>query len=100
MSGCGSERAFGAAAVRERFKGVLTSTKTLISTIAVVSGLLSAIFAATHDFIPDFTFRGSTLAGWHMLGHANWSAGNGEITAKPETPDGGWLVLDKSYQDV
>jgi hypothetical protein len=68
--------------------------------IAAVSGLLSAIFAATHDFIPDFAFRGSSLAGWHMLGHAAWRAENGEVTAKAETPDGGWLVLDRSYQDV
>jgi hypothetical protein len=34
------------------------------------------------------------------LGHANWRAENGEIAARPEAPDGGWLVLDKSYQDV
>lgn len=76
------------------------STKTFIASIAAVSGLVSVIFAATHDFIPDFTFRGSTLAGWQTLGHASWRAENGEITAKPETPDGGWLVLDKSYQDT
>src|SRR5258708_39633242 len=75
------------------------STKTLISTITV-SVLLSAIFAATHDFTPDFVFRGSSLAGWHTLGHANWRAENGEITGKPETPDGGWLVLERGYQDV
>jgi hypothetical protein len=75
------------------------STKTLISTLTV-SVLLSAIFAATHDFIPDFAFRGSSLAGWHTLGHANWRAENGEIIGKPETPDGGWLVLEKGYQDV
>ncbi len=81
-------------------KGALTSTKTLISTIAAVTLLLSAIFAATHDFIPDFAFRGSSLAGWHALGQANWRAENGEITGTPQTPDGGWLVLDKSYQDL
>ena len=62
--------------------------------------LLSAVIAATRDFIPDFTFRGSSLAGWHTVGHANWRAENGEIIGRPETPDGGWLVLDKSYQDV
>ena len=90
-------------AVERRARGskeYVTSKKILISTIAAVSGLLSAIFAATHDFIPDFAFRGSSLAGWHTLGHANWRAENGEITGKPETPDGGWLVLDKGYQDV
>jgi hypothetical protein len=62
--------------------------------------LLSAVIAATRDFIPDFTFRGSSLAGWHTVGHASWRAENGEIVARPETPDGGWLMLDKSYQDV
>ncbi|HEV2448694.1 MAG TPA: DUF1080 domain-containing protein, partial [Candidatus Sulfopaludibacter sp.] len=62
--------------------------------------LLSAIFAATHDFTPDFTFRGSSLTGWHALGQANWRAENGEIAGTPQAPDGGWLVLDKSYQDV
>jgi hypothetical protein len=62
--------------------------------------VLSAIFAATHDFIPDFAFTGSSLAGWHALGQANWHAENGEITATPQSPDGGWLMLDKSYQDV
>jgi hypothetical protein len=76
------------------------STKTLVSTLAAAAGLLSAIFAATHDFVSDFAFRGSSLAGWHTLGHTNWRAENGEITGKPETQDGGWLVLDKGYQDV
>ena len=77
-----------------------TPRKTLIPTLAAVPVLLSAIFAATRDFIPDFAFRGSSLTGWHALGHANWHAENGEITATPQTPDGGWLMLDKSYQDV
>jgi hypothetical protein len=76
------------------------SRKTLISIAAAVSVLLSAMFAATHDFIPDFTFRGFSLAGWHELGHANWRAENGEIIAMPQSPDGGWLMLDRSYQDV
>ena len=33
-------------------------------------------------FLPDARFQGSTLTGWHTLGSASWSAGNGEITAK------------------
>uniref|UniRef100_Q026Z0 3-keto-alpha-glucoside-1,2-lyase/3-keto-2-hydroxy-glucal hydratase domain-containing protein n=1 Tax=Solibacter usitatus (strain Ellin6076) TaxID=234267 RepID=Q026Z0_SOLUE len=72
-----------------------TKTLTLISMITV-----SVLFAATHDFTPDFTFRGSTLAGWHTLGPASWRAENGEIIATPQSPDGGWLVLDRGYQDV
>jgi hypothetical protein len=77
-----------------------TSRKTLVSTVAAVTLLLSALFAATHDFVPDFTFRGSSLAGWRQVGNANWRAENGEIAGTPRTADGGWLVLDKSYQDV
>ena len=76
------------------------STKTLIATLAPIPVVLSAIFAATTNFVPDFVFRGSALAGWHALGHANWRAENGEITATPQTPDDGWLMLDRSYQDV
>jgi hypothetical protein len=34
------------------------------------------------------------------LGSAKWRAENGEIIATPQGPDGGWLVLDKGYQDV
>jgi len=76
------------------------SRTTLISTLAGVCLLLSGILAATHDFVPDFTFRGSSLTGWHPLGNANWGVSNGEITATSRTPEGGWLMLDKSYQDI
>jgi hypothetical protein len=61
--------------------------------------LLTAIFAATHDFIPDFVFRGSSLSGFRTIGQATWRAENGEIIATSQNPDGGWLVFDKSYQD-
>lgn len=46
-------------------------------------------------------FTGSRLTGWHTLGDATWKAENGELigTAKPGS-DGGWLVMDKSFQDV
>ncbi|HKE23568.1 MAG TPA: FG-GAP-like repeat-containing protein [Bryobacteraceae bacterium] len=79
--------------------------KTRIASLAaipiVLSALvLSAVLAATHDFVPDFTFRGSTLTGWHPFGHADWRAENGEIAAAPQSRDGGWLMLDRSYQDV
>jgi hypothetical protein len=76
------------------------STKTLFPTVAVVSLLLSAIFPAAHDFVPDYTFQGSSLAGWRPVGHANWRAENGEIIATPQNPDGGWLMMDKGYQDL
>ena len=68
--------------------------------VLAVSALFSILFAATHDFLPDFVIRESSLAGWRTVGHATWRANNGEITGTPQDQDGGWLVLDKSYQDV
>src|SRR6185436_18230245 len=51
-------------------------------------------------FVPDWTFKGSTLAGWKVLGQADWRAVDGELIGTPKAPEGGWLVLDKSFQDV
>lgn len=52
-------------------------------------------------FIPDHTFQGSNLQGWHMIGKANWQANNGLITAKSSSAtSGSLLVLDDSYQDL
>src|ERR1051326_664962 len=62
--------------------------------------LISADFAATHDFIPDLLFKGSSLTGWQPIGHADWRANNGEITGTPKAQEGGWLMLDKGYQDL
>ena len=55
----------------------------------------------TLSFIPDYTFKGSALKGWHVLGDAEWKASNGEIIgkAKPNSA-GGWLVLDNGFQDI
>ena len=53
-----------------------------------------------HEFRPDSTFSGSTLAGWHTLGSSQWKAQNGELIGTATGPDGGWLVLDASYQDL
>src|SRR5450755_3493394 len=58
------------------------------------------LIAVGPSFLPDVTFTGSSLAGWHKVGNAEWRAENGEIIGKPTAASGGWLVLDKSYQDV
>ena len=58
------------------------------------------LVAVGPSFVPDVTFTGSSLAGWQTVGNAEWRAENGEIVGKPTAPGGGWLVLDKSYQDV
>ena len=74
--------------------------KTLLASLAAAPALLTVLFAATHDFAPDVVFKGSSVTGLRTLGSAGWSAQNGEITGAPQNPDGGWLVLDKSYQDI
>ena len=55
---------------------------------------------ALRTFTPDWTFKGSALTGMQQLGAATWRAENGEIIGTPTAPEGGWLLLDKGYQDV
>jgi hypothetical protein len=66
-------------------------------------GLFTAIPAApqTPSFTPDAVFQGSSLAGWHTLGQAEWHAADGTITGNGGAGHGeGWLMLDRSYQDT
>ena len=74
--------------------------------LAVTGAAVAALALALHAekpgaFIPDGTFTGSTLTGWHVVGDATWKAQNGELigTAKAGGA-GGWLVMDKGFQDV
>ena len=60
----------------------------------------ASMFAAGPSFQPDVTLTGSSLAGWHTVGQAKWSARNGELVATPESGNGGWLMSDHGYQDV
>ena len=62
--------------------------------------LLMSPAAANKNFIPDWTFTGSSLGQWRTLGGADWRAENGEIVGTPKTAEGGWLILDKPLQDV
>ena len=74
----------------------------------IVCGILAAaaVFlmlpraGANKNFVPDWTFKGSSLSSAHVLGGADWRAENGEIVGTPKTPEGGWLILDKPLQDV
>src|SRR3989442_15447987 len=67
---------------------------------AAICILVSLVFAASPNFVPDVTFKGSVLTGWHKLGPADWRAENGEIIGMPKEESGGWEVLDKGYQDI
>jgi hypothetical protein len=60
----------------------------------------SSLLVANRNFVPDWTFKGSSLNGFRTRGHAEWKAVNGEIVGTPTSADGGWLVLDKTLQDV
>ncbi|MBV9268409.1 MAG: DUF1080 domain-containing protein, partial [Acidobacteriaceae bacterium] len=55
---------------------------------------------ANKNFVPDWTFKGSSLGNLRTLGDANWRAENGEIVGRPLTAAGGWLILDMPLQDV
>jgi hypothetical protein len=60
----------------------------------------TAMLAAGPPFIPGATFHGSSLSGWHTLGQAEWTASNGEITGRPKSAAGGWLLMDQGLQDL
>ena len=70
----------------------------LVATLALLSAV--PVIGTRSTFVPDWTFKGSTLTGWHVLGAADWKAVDGELVGTPKSPEGGWLVLDKSFQDV
>lgn len=56
--------------------------------------------SANKNFAPDWTFEGSSLSAWRQVGNAAWKAENGEIVGTAGNGAGGWLILDKSWQDV
>ena len=68
---------------------------------AIAAAVVVVAFAAgPSSFVPDSVFKATSLTGWHTVGQADWRVENGEIVGTPKSPGGGWLVLDKSYQDV
>jgi hypothetical protein len=58
-----------------------------------------AALGGAPTFKPDATFQGSSLQDWQPIGEAKWSAKDGTITGKSLGGDG-WLMLNKSFQDV
>ena len=72
----------------------------VFSVAAVCLALQLTVSGVGPSFRPDATFKGSTLNGWHAIGAAQWRMENGEIIGSPKQPGGGWLVLDRSLQDV
>ncbi len=71
--------------------------------LLIVFALLGSapMFGSGPSFRPDETLKGSSLTGWHTLGQANWRNENGEVIGTPkQAGSGGWLMLDRSLQDV
>ncbi len=74
------------------------STICLLISTGILS--LSPAPAAPRTFRPDYVFSGSSLAGFRTLGQAEWKAQNGELVGTPRSAAGGWLLLDRSWQDL
>jgi hypothetical protein len=68
--------------------------------VAALVGVLTVPVAGNKNFIADWTFTGSSLAGWPVFGRADWRAENGEIVGTPLSAEGGWLMLDRPHQDL
>ncbi len=62
--------------------------------------LLAPPAQANKNFLPDWSFQGSSLQGFRTLGDVDWRAENGEIVGVPRNPAGGWLILDRPLQDT
>ena len=74
------------------------ATAIVVAGVALVTPSLRAVGPT---FTPDATFRGSQLTGWRPAGRASWSARDGVITGTAASGDGGgWLWLERAYQDV
>jgi 3-keto-disaccharide hydrolase/VCBS repeat protein len=66
-------------------------------TLAAVVVFATLVDGASNNFVPDVVFSGSSLNNWKPTGQANWRAQNGEIIG---SGSGGWLMADRSFQDV
>ncbi|MFP5249903.1 MAG: FG-GAP-like repeat-containing protein [Acidobacteriota bacterium] len=75
---------------------MLSKWQAWIAACAVLAAPVA--LASGPSFHPQFTLTGYSLQGWKTLGDATWTAGGGEVRVQPH--GGGWLVLDRSIQDV
>jgi hypothetical protein len=67
--------------------------------LAQVSCLAQESVLRGPSFVPDAKSQVANVGGLQKLGGAEWSSDNGEIVGKGTNGDG-WLVLDRSLQDV
>ena len=76
--------------------------KRICAKAATLSGILLCVLpiAANRNFVPDWTFKGSSLSQFRTVGDVTWQARDGEIVGVPRTAAGGWLIMDRPLQDV
>jgi hypothetical protein len=78
----------------------MQSKRTLLCA-AIGLPLFVGCLAVAQNFKPDAVFKAASLAAGHVVGDATWRAENAELAGKAKPGgSGGWLLLDKSYQDV
>ncbi|MCC7010788.1 MAG: VCBS repeat-containing protein [Acidobacteria bacterium] len=66
-----------------------------------MSAMLSwPVVAAPGNFVPDWTFTGTDLSAWQRMGDADWRVEQGDIVGVSRGASGGWLVLERSLQDL
>ena len=81
------------------FKHVVNAAA--LTGLAVALLTLGVRAADPPEFKPDASFKGSVLTGWRTVGQAQWRAENGEIIGRATAGgNGGWLVMDKEFQDL
>ena len=61
---------------------------------------LAGVALSAQNYLSDTPYRALSMAGVRVLGDAAWRAEKGEYIGTPKSPAGGWLVLDRSLQDV
>lgn len=77
-----------------------TTSRLRVSVAIVVLAMTIPVFGRHGNFVADWTFQGPALSEWQILGQASWRVEAGEIVGTPDHASGGWLVLNRSYQDV
>ena len=81
-------------------RSLVVSTSLVAVVLSTALGGQTAAPSLPGTFVPDWTFKGSSLTGTDQIGQAKWRAENGEIIGTPTSADGGWLLINPGYQDV
>ncbi len=78
-------------------RSLLAKTTTTVAALLFISGLLAAQSPSGRQTVKQEIFNGTSLAGWHTLGGADWRVDNGAIVGTVRNGSDGWLILDEVY---